>query len=641
MGSISTLSWWFTHAIVLCGMIPLFPWIGTAPRIAMLCGLLASFRQLRSGAWPLKNWILNCAIVPVFLVYLFQYRSTNAVQPVVSVLTFMLALRLVSEKSTRHHLQIHALALFCLASSSLFDLSPAFLIFLTVLLFLEAPALVLLTCHAADSRMLLTRRELRRVLTAGIVLPLLSLPLLLLFFPILPRTQIPLWNLTSAPAARTTGFSEKVEPGSAAQQRSERERVFRAETGRLAPRQRYWRVTVFDRFDGKRWQRGHVQGLEGAVEHQGSVAQTIYLEPGGMRYLPLLDTPVSVSGTLFQKFPDAVYERSRRSGTRIVYRAVSDPSGRIPAGKIATKPYLELPANISPRIRQLSHQLSRQGRSDARRVELLEAYFRNGGYRYSLQGMPTGDHALEQFLFEQKQGNCEFFASAHALLLRGAGVPTRLVGGYLGGEYNELGGYYLVSEDMAHVWVEALIAGKGWYRIDPSSFATNAGELWGVKNRTSAGQRVRLLADALDYYWNRAVVSYDFERQVEVAHRISKRLQRHELAGSLRRALPYLLLLAFAALAGYLWKRRPGLFAAREVVILRRFYRRLALDCGLRAEPGASGVFELAAMSGSVQAEEFARIYGAAIYHSRRLTDSEYRHLTELCNHPFRHGAEK
>ncbi|HIJ96502.1 MAG TPA: DUF3488 domain-containing transglutaminase family protein [Desulfuromonadales bacterium] len=637
MLAISSLSWWFTHAIVLCGMIPLFPWIDTAPRIAIVCGFLASFWQQRRGAWNLPDWLLNSAIVPVFLVYLFQYSSRNAVQPVVSALTFMLALRLLSKKSVRHHLQMHALALFCLASSSLFDLSPTFMLFLTILLFLEAPALVLLTYYAADSLITLTRNELRMVLTAGTALPLLSLPLLLLFFPILPRTQMPLWHFMSGSAASSTGFSEKVEPGVAAQQLTVRERVFRAETGKLPPQQRYWRVTVFNSFDGTRWQRTPLKGSEKSLDRQGTVAQTIYLEPGGLRYLPLLDAPVTVSGIPFQRSADLVYERSRRSAARIVYRALSDSTGSIPiVNRIDTRPYLELPDTIAPRISQLSRQIRLQGSDVAERVTALETFLRNGGYRYSQQGMPTGVDALEQFLFESKQGNCEFFASACALLMRGSGIPARLVGGYLGGEYNELGGYYLVSEEMAHVWVEFWLPGTGWRRLDPSSFANNADQLWGAERRTTLLQRLRLLADASDYYWNRAVVSYDLERQVQAAHSIGKQLQRFEFSGNLRRMLPYLLLFIPAVLGWFLWKRRSILFAARETRILRRFYRRLEEDCGIHVEPGKVGIFELAELSGSRPAEEFAQLYGTAIYHDRRLTDEEYTRLQELCGRSFK-----
>ena len=70
------------------------------------------------------------------------------------------------------------------------------------------------------------------------------------------------------------------------------------------------------------------------------------------------------------------------------------------------------------------------------------------------------------FLFDQKAGHCEYFASATALLLRAAGVPSRYVNGFLGGEWNEIGHYVDVRENRAHSWVEAYLGELGWMRVD-------------------------------------------------------------------------------------------------------------------------------------------------------------------------------
>ena len=130
MVAISSLTAVLSYAIALCGIVPLFPWLATAPRAALAAGMLAGIWQDRRGAWPVKNWQFNLAVVPVFLYYALQFSRANPVQPVVSALAIMLAVRLCGEKSGRHYLQIAALSLFCLASSSLFNLSPIFLFFL-------------------------------------------------------------------------------------------------------------------------------------------------------------------------------------------------------------------------------------------------------------------------------------------------------------------------------------------------------------------------------------------------------------------------------------------------------------------------------------------------------------------------------
>src|ERR1039457_3550600 len=164
-----------SYGIALCGIVPLFPWLETAPRLILAAGMAAGIWQDIRSPWPLKNWIFNAAIVPVFLFYAVQFTRANPVQPVVSVLAVMLAVRLAGPKNARHYLQISALALFCLASSSLFDLSPAFLAYLVLLLMMVAVLLVLVTFYSQDNRMMLARADLRKILLAGVLIRLASL----------------------------------------------------------------------------------------------------------------------------------------------------------------------------------------------------------------------------------------------------------------------------------------------------------------------------------------------------------------------------------------------------------------------------------------------------------------------------------
>jgi len=429
MASISSLSAILAYAIALCGAVPLFPWLETAPRLILAAGMVAGLWQELRRPWPLQTWVFNEATVPIFLYSAVQFRRSNPVQPVVSVLAVMLAVRLAGPKNVRHYLQIAALALFCLASSSLFDLSPAFLAWLVLMLLMVAVLLVLLTFYSQDSRMYLPRADLRKVLLAGVAMPLASLPLLLLFFPILPRTQTPLWNFVGAPAARPSGFSDQVKPGSSATVGESRETAFRVEMERQPQHRLYWRGTVFNRIAGSRWVR-----VEPPSEHilygGRRIIQTIYPEPGLSRALPALDAPATLSLLRSRRSSDGVYEYQGRSGKRFSYGAESVSNALLPlAGEIRRSFYLTLPDDMPPRITALAGEIRRAGGSDAGRLEQLEQYFRTGGFSYSRTGLPTGEHALEEFLFGKRQGHCEFFAASFALLLRGAGVPSRLVGG--------------------------------------------------------------------------------------------------------------------------------------------------------------------------------------------------------------------
>lgn len=630
MVAIRSLTVICTYVIGLCGALPLLPWLTMFPRAVLALGLISGILQDRRESWGVKPWMQNIAVVPVFLYYALQFSRANPVEPVVSVLAIMLAVRLSGEKTVRHSLQIYALAMFCLASSSLFDLNPIFLVYLGILLFMSALALELLTFQSQDHEMTVSMPDLKRILLSGLLMPVLAVPLLLIFFPIMPRTQLPLWHFLSQPPTRTSGYSDTVEPGSQSSVSVSRTLAFRAEMQRLAHGQLYWRGTVFNRTDGNRWTRVRQVPSEQAEFTGQTVRQVIYPEPSGIRTLIALDRPTELSLQRVTRSPDGVFELSRFGGGRLNYASDSQANGVTALRNSINRPfYLQLPDQLPSRVKSLAAEIVRSGESDRSKVEFLENYFRAGGYRYSTSDLATGDRALELFIFEKKQGHCEFFASSFALLLRAAGVPSRLVGGYLGGEYNEFGGYYLVSDDKAHVWVEAYIEESGWVRIDPSSFADNAGELWTVPVSQGLMQRTSLFLDSINYIWNRTVISYDFEQQMTIARTVGSRLQGISPEKLFRSFAPYLaggLLIAGLLLAA----RRASLFRSREQRILRRFFKTVGHKFGMSSVEGGVGLFEIAAASGNGRVSAFVAIYAGAVYHDRRLTDDEYVQLRKI-----------
>lgn len=638
MVTIRSLAAILTYAIGLCGMMPLFPWLTAFPRVMLVAGLVSGLWQDRRGSWHLKPWMQNVAIVPVFLFYALQFNRANPIQPVISVLAIMLAVRLGGEKTVRYSMQSYALSIFCLASSSLFDLSPVFLIYLGLLLLMVALALVLLTFQNQDPAMRVSLPDLKRILLSALLMPLLAVPLLLLFFPIMPRTQLPLWQFLNPPASRTTGYSDTVEPGSQSSVAESRTLAFRAEMPRLEQSLLYWRGTVFNRTDGVKWTRIPQIPAEQPEVTGRPVAQVIYPEPSGARTLITLDRPTALVRQRVNRSPDGVFEVIGTAGGRWSYSVVSQANGVISQRNSINKLfYLQLPDQLPARVKVLASDIIRAGADDRSRVRFLENYFRNGGYRYATRDLATGDKALELFLFEKKQGNCEFFASSFALLLRAAGVPCRLVGGYLGGEYNQLGGYYLVTDNRAHVWVEAYIHGSGWIRIDPSSLATNSGDVWKAPGAIGLMLRISMAVDSFNHVWNRSVITYDFEQQMKIASHVSSRLQGVNPLKVLRSSVPY-----FAAtllLAGLLFAAgRASLFSSREQRILRRFLRAVERKFNISTGGGGAGLFEIASSVDNRQVSDFVAIYAGALYRDRSLTDGEYLRLQQILR--IMNGAE-
>jgi hypothetical protein len=212
----------------------------------------------------------------------------------------------------------------------------------------------------------------------------------------------------------------------------------------------------------------------------------------------------------------------------------------------------DLPASIS----QLAHSIVGAENDPARKAALLVEHFRTGGYTYALRS-PTGEgHPLERFLLRSKTGYCEYYASGLTVMLRAVGVPARIVGGYLGGEYNSAGNYYLVRQSTAHTWVEAYLDGQGWVRLDP----TPQGD--GAPSPIAAAptSRMSLFLDALRLKWYALVVGYDFERQSALLRSLSAGL--HDLAagarGSLLLVAVGIALLTAAGVGVFLARRRSA-----------------------------------------------------------------------------------
>jgi hypothetical protein len=159
------------------------------------------------------------------------------------------------------------------------------------------------------------------------------------------------------------------------------------------------------------------------------------------------------------------------------------------------------------------------------------AYFNREPFHYTLLPPKLGANPADEFLFETRRGFCEHYASSFALLMRIAGIPSRVVLGYLGGEINPIGGYLILRQSDAHAWVEVWLEGKGWTRVDPTAaVASSRVESSGLLSGLASGMPVRLrleesglllqmihnlrlLADGLDIGWREWVLGLSRERQ--------------------------------------------------------------------------------------------------------------------------------
>lgn len=628
MVTISTLLNLLSYAVALLGVAPLFPYLDLPARLVFAAALPAAIVCDRRRRYPLRHGVATFVAIACFAFYLLQVSSDRLVEPAVNVLALLLAVRLLTEKSGRHYLQIFVLAVFALAASSLLTLSAAFFLYLVPQVTGVTVGLVLLSFHAADPALVLSRRQTLRITGTALLLPAVALLLVPVFFLVLPRTQYPLWNFLNPAAAATTGFAEEVRPGAFASLATAKKTALRVESERLRPDELYWRGTVLNVLEGSVWVRRDVPAAERARLSGGRlVRQTIYPEPGGKTHLFAVDVPLSVEGLRLREAGDKVFYTPRPLDQQVKYTAASIVGGTFAAaGNIDREFYLRVPDPVSARVREVGERIGASGLDAAGRIARLEAFFTGQQLAYATTDLPEAADPVDAFLFEKKRGYCEFFASSFAVLLRLSGVPARLVGGYYGGSYNEFGGYYLVTEETAHVWVEALVDGR-WVRLDPSRLAQNAQTAL-MAPRGGSIRFDRSLADAVDYYWTRLVLTYDLGRQMQLLQQTNLRLRRLNMPAPSPRLLGYGLAAVAAAALLIAWLRRSR--RSPEQRLLGQFLRQVRRRHRLEELPPAVGLRELAERVNDPLCREFAAIYGGALYRDRRLSADERRRLEAI-----------
>jgi hypothetical protein len=153
---------------------------------------------------------------------------------------------------------------------------------------------------------------------------------------------------------------------------------------------------------------------------------------------------------------------------------------------------------------------------------------------YSLDPPLLGYDSVDDFLFKSRDGFCGHYASAFVTLMRAAGVPARVVTGYLGGEWNPIGDYFVIRQSDAHSWAEVWLEGRGWTRVDPTAVVEPGRLDRGIMDLLpdAGSQSARLLRsspwlarmlqrwDATNTWWNDHVLNFDYHSQLNLLSRL-------------------------------------------------------------------------------------------------------------------------
>jgi transglutaminase-like putative cysteine protease len=360
-----------------------------------------------------------------------------------------------------------------------------------------------------------------------------GLPVALLLFLAVPRLNPAGWGAASS---ATTGLSDKMSIGSVSEVVKSPEVALRVEyDGAIpAPEQRYWRGPVLSGFDGSNWfalpasytRNRTGSEVAGVAPSEAATRYTVTISPSYQRWLPVLDTPLSAPRLLGNPSTnpvsvnrERVADAPRRVTRNVQYTAQSALTERFRPAYPPGPEYLITTAS-NPRTREFAAQLRAQTRDDALLIERLMQWYNQQAYHYTLSPRAISpDNAIDDFMFGTREGFCEHYASSFVFILRAAGIPARVVTGYLGGEQN--GDYMIVRQSDAHAWAEAYLNGE-WVRFDPTAAVAPERVNQGIDSvaDVSAGllgqllpKSVSLKWDELNYAWQRLVIDFDRSSQ--------------------------------------------------------------------------------------------------------------------------------
>ncbi|MEE8321025.1 MAG: DUF3488 and transglutaminase-like domain-containing protein [Gammaproteobacteria bacterium] len=365
-----------------------------------------------------------------------------------------------------------------------------------------------------------------------------AVPIMLVLFLLFPRVAGPLWGLPKDAHTGLTGIDDEMAPGSISQLIQSDAIAFRAKfQGRKPePEQLYWRGPVLWFSDGHKWTVGRRQHgkLSTPIKTFGQASRyEITMEPTNKHWLFALEIPKGapeqsyLTQDLQLKTRSPVRERKRYTLTSYTHFqiGINHPSELIRA--------LQLPESRHRKTVQLAREWRQESNTPGEIIKRALHWFSNDDFYYTLTPPLLGGDSVDEFLFSTKQGFCEHYAAAFVILMRAAGIPARVVTGYLGGEFNPVGDYIIVRQREAHAWTEVWIGEEGWRRIDPTAAVSPTRISEGIENALpdsvidipfGLGEitiardlwlRLQNTMDAINYQWNQWILGYGPKRQVQ------------------------------------------------------------------------------------------------------------------------------
>lgn len=364
-----------------------------------------------------------------------------------------------------------------------------------------------------------------------------ALPLMVVLFFLFPRLAGTIWSLPKDAYSGVTGLSDSISLGQVSKLSLSNDVAFRVKFhGKIPPpNYLYWRGPVLWWTNGRDWRSGiqHYNKMNNLDIHLfgEAVDYTVTLEPHNQRWLFALDLPAQAPPQGYLNMDYQVLA-NKLVHQRLIYHLSSYTHYR--ADILTNQQHrlgLSLPLGKHPRAQALAQQWLQQHPQRPAIVQRALQYFNQEAFVYTHTPPILMADPIDEFLFETRQGFCEHYAAAFTVLMRAAGIPARVVTGYLGGILNPIGHYLIVRQRDAHAWSEIWLPDQGWVRVDPTAAiaperieagidialpeSENLLEVFLTEDSivSQVWQNLRYRWDTINNTWNQWIVDYNSSRQ--------------------------------------------------------------------------------------------------------------------------------
>ena len=386
-------------------------------------------------------------------------------------------------------------------------------------------AIILLYLINQKELITLNIQNLKRI----VLISVFTVPIIILTYLFFPRAEVKVSLFANK--LNNLGIPDKISLGSFQQITLEDEDVFNAKFfERVNQNQLYFRVKTFEVLDQlKNWRSIDTKvtfknNNQIVKRSNDQLKYDLILFNHEKNWIPVLDYTVPRAYDFKYNSHNLTYRMSQKMTAKKKFAFFAQSTSPIINLSIKEKSYyLQIPNTVDRKLINWSKE-KKQNKSNVEYAEFLMRYFNNQEFYYNLKPSPIGNN-YSKFFFETREGYCEYYAGTMTLLLRAANIPARIVTGFYGGRYNELGDFYTFSQEDAHSWVEAWIENVGWIRFDPTQVipsnriknTINSFEREENGIATEQNELVKFFGDKglnlwvryLDYQWTNFLINYD------------------------------------------------------------------------------------------------------------------------------------